>query len=64
MGAKAAPTGAAIPWVTGHGVMCLEGVAFCEAVLLHSLTSKGSQCNVRLPPRLRGTAALSMAMAL
>ena len=49
-------------------VMCLEILAFCEAVLPDSLRSKATQrpsgprCSAKLLPRLCGTAALSMAM--
>ena len=50
-GAKTAPTGAAIVTETGHDMMCLEVLAFSEAVLSNKLASR----RLCMPPGLRVT---------
>ena len=67
-GAQAAPTSADIQSRTGHDVMYFKALAFCEAVLPNTLTSKAKARIVSgrddtlflLRPRLRGAAALSV----
>ena len=54
--------GAAIESGPGHDLICLEVLAFCEAVLPNRLTCRtvSGCCDVGLLPRLRGMAAISM----